>query len=95
MVPIYPHAFNFMFMRSLALRNPDNKLFVGQLPYSATEDEIRELFVQYGALREVILLKKSDGSSQGSCFVKFENKEDMTSAITALNEQFTMPVRYM
>ena len=53
------------------------KLYVGGLPYSTTEDELREAFAKAGAVASVtILMDKMTGRSRGFGFVEMENDED-------------------
>ncbi len=62
------------------------KLYVGNLPYSATEDEIRNLFSQYGELESVNLIMDRDtGRAKGFGFVEFKNQADAEKAAAALD----------
>ena len=61
------------------------KLYVGNLPFSATEDEIRELFSQHGEVQSVNLISdRETGRPRGFGFVEMEGAE---AAIEALNGQ--------
>lgn len=63
------------------------KLFVGNIAWSATEDDLMKLFSEYGAVEEAIIIKdKFSGRSKGFGFVTFENDDDADKAIEALNE---------
>ena len=60
------------------------KIYVGNLPFSATEDEIRQLFSQYGTVTSVALITDRDtGSPRGFGFVEMEEGGD--EAISALS----------
>ena len=49
----------------------ESKLYVGNLPYSTTEEDLRELFAQAGAVQSVALIKDRDsGRSKGFGFVE-------------------------
>lgn len=62
------------------------KVYVGNLPFSATEDEIRGKFEAHGPLSEVALITDRDtGRPRGFGFVTFENSEDAQNAISALD----------
>jgi RNA recognition motif-containing protein len=63
------------------------KLYVGHLPWKATEADVETLFGNYGALASVTVLMERDDPtrSRGFGFVEFENEEDAASARTALN----------
>jgi len=59
------------------------KLYVGNLPFSATEDSVKTLFSQHGAVSSVaIITDRETGRSRGFCFVEMEGAE---AAIAALN----------
>lgn len=61
------------------------KIYVGNLPFSATEDEIRRLFAQYGTVNSVSVVKDRDtGRPRGFGFVEMPPAE-ATRAIQALN----------
>lgn len=62
------------------------KLYVGNLPFSIGENELRELFAQYGEIAEVTLIKdKFSGRSKGFGFVTLADDEQATSAIAEMN----------
>ena len=64
-----------------------NKLYVGNIPYSTTEDELQATFAPYGPLREVkIITDRETGRSRGFAFVTFDNFEGAEAA-TQLNGQ--------
>jgi len=59
------------------------KLYVGNLPFSANEDEVRELFSQHGTVISVNLINDRDtGRPRGFGFVEME---DHTAAMSALD----------
>lgn len=61
------------------------KIYVGNLPFSATEDEIRELFAEHGAVRSVNLITDRDtGRPRGFGFVEMDDTEGQ-AAIRALD----------
>jgi len=63
------------------------KLFVGNISWEASSEDLEELFSQYGAVNEAIIINdKLTGRSRGFGFVDFENEEDATKAMEALNE---------
>merc|ERR1719331_2989114 len=61
------------------------KVFVGCLPYSKIEADLEELFNQCGAIKEVFLQRKPDGSSKGAAFVTYESAESASTAVERLN----------
>ena len=59
------------------------KLYVGNLSFQSTEDELRDLFSQHGEVTSVRLISDRDtGRSRGFAFVEMENAN---AAIEALN----------
>jgi RNA recognition motif-containing protein len=63
-----------------------SKLYVGGLPYSATEQEITELFAQHGAVVSVrVMTDKFTGQSRGFGFVEMSSAAEAQAAISALN----------
>lgn len=61
------------------------KIYVGNLPFSATEDEVRQLFAQHGTVNAVNLIKDRDtGQPRGFGFIEMPNG-DATKAIKSLN----------
>lgn len=64
------------------------KLYVGNLSYDTTEDELRSLFTQVGTVNEVALIKDRDtGSSKGFAFVTMNSQEEANKAIEQFNGQ--------
>ena len=62
------------------------KLYVGNLNYATTEDQLQELFAQYGTVVSVnIINDKYSGRSKGFGFVELEEDDAATAAMTALN----------
>ena len=66
----------------------NTKMFVGSLSWNATENDVRELFSQYGTVSEVLLpMDRESGRPRGFAFVTMETKEAMEAAINAQNGQ--------
>ena len=64
------------------------KLYVGNLSYDTTEDELRSLFTQVGTVNEVALIKDRDtGTSKGFAFVTMNSQEEANKAIEQFNGQ--------
>jgi RNA recognition motif-containing protein len=62
------------------------KLYVGNLPYNTTEEQLRELFGAYGAPSSVsIVVDRYSGRSRGFGFVEFADSGEAQAAIEALN----------
>ena len=63
-----------------------NKMYVGNLPFSAGEDELREAFGQFGPVAEVsLVMDRETGRPRGFAFVSMETKEGMEAAIRGLD----------
>ena len=62
------------------------KIYVGNLPFSATEDEVRDLFSEYGTIESVNLITdRETGRPRGFGFVEMES--GAAEAIQALNQR--------
>ncbi len=61
-------------------------LYVGNLPHSTTEAELRNVFEPHGAVEKVTLVTDRDtGRSRGFAFVEMTNASEADKAIAALN----------
>lgn len=61
-------------------------IFVGNLSFETTDDELRAEFAQYGELSSVNILRdRMTNRSRGFAFVEMPNNEEAQNAITALN----------
>jgi len=65
------------------------KLYIGNLDYGTTEDNLKSLIEEKGAsAKEVkIIIDKYSGKSKGFGFAEFETEEQAQQIIDALNEQ--------
>jgi RNA recognition motif-containing protein len=62
------------------------KLYVGNLPFSATEAELRELFEQHGAVDTVnVISDRETGRPRGFAFVEFADNAGAEAAQKALD----------
>lgn len=61
-------------------------IFVGNLDFNTSEDDLRQLFAAYGQVDRVSIMTDRDtGRSRGFGFVEMTNAEEGEKAITALN----------
>ncbi|WP_022949894.1 RNA recognition motif domain-containing protein [Methylohalobius crimeensis] len=61
-------------------------IYVGNLPYSVTEDELRRLFEQYGDVQSVYVIKdRYSGIPKGFGFVEMGSQEEADHAIEKLD----------
>jgi cold-inducible RNA-binding protein len=61
-------------------------IFVGNLSYQTTQEELQAAFAQYGAVERVnIVTDRDTGQPRGFAFVEMTEKRDATNAIAQLN----------
>jgi RNA recognition motif-containing protein len=66
-------------------------IYVANISYSASDDQLEALFAQYGAVKSAkIIMDRMSGRSRGFGFVEMENDDDAKNAIAALNGQTWM-----
>jgi cold-inducible RNA-binding protein len=64
------------------------KLYVGNLPYTTTEQDLQDLFASAGTVESVNLMRDmATGRARGFAFVEMATDEDAQQAITQLNER--------
>jgi RNA recognition motif-containing protein len=64
----------------------ENKLYVGNLSYATTEDDLRTLFEQAGAVESVtVIMDRETGRSKGFGFVEMGSNADAQKAISMFN----------
>ncbi|HSO81632.1 MULTISPECIES: RNA recognition motif domain-containing protein [Thiocapsa] len=63
------------------------RIYVGNLTYSVTDDDLRDVFGEFGDLAAAEVIKdKFSGQSKGFGFVDMPNNSEADAAIKALNE---------
>ncbi|MCF8260062.1 MAG: RNA-binding protein [Melioribacteraceae bacterium] len=61
-------------------------LYVGNLNYGVTDEDLNELFSQYGEITSAkIIMDKFSGKSKGFGFVEFASNDDANKAVEELN----------
>ena len=67
-----------------------NKLYVGNLIYSATSKDLMDLFSEYGQILEVMIIpdKKEEGKSKGYGFVTFADEEALKMALSLNGHEY-------
>ena len=64
----------------------ETKLYVGNLSYDTTEEELRTLFAQAGTVTSVNLIKdRGTGRSKGFGFIEMDNQSELENAIQMFN----------
>jgi RNA recognition motif-containing protein len=62
-------------------------IYVGQLPYSVTEEELREMFLAYGEVSSLnLIMDRYTGQSKGFGFIEMPNNSEADQAIKGLNK---------
>ena len=61
-------------------------IYIGNLPYSTSEDDLRQMFGEYGSVSSANIIKDRDtGNSKGFGFVEMDNQAEGEKAIENLN----------
>jgi len=64
----------------------NSKVYVGNLPFSATESDLRSLFEKHGPIASVnVIMDRETGRARGFAFVEMEEASDAANAIRALD----------
>jgi RNA recognition motif-containing protein len=64
----------------------NTKLYVGNLSYNATENDLQDLFAEHGPVNEVnLMLDKVTGRPRGFAFVTMATEDGAKTAVQALN----------
>ncbi len=62
------------------------KLYVGNLSYNTTEDDLREAFGKIGEVQSAtVIIDQTNGRSKGFGFVEMASDDDAAKAITSMN----------
>lgn len=61
-------------------------LYVGGIPYTATDNDLRDLFAEYGTVASAsIIMDRMTGRSRGFGFVEMSSSEEAQAAMDGLN----------
>lgn len=63
------------------------RLYVGNLPYSTSEQDLKNLFTEYNPSSVKLIIDRETGRSKGFGFVEIDSKEDALKAIQALDKK--------
>lgn len=70
------------------MNQQNSKLYVGNLNFEATEDQVRELFSSFGEVQEVkIVMDRFSGRSRGFAFVRMATPDEAIKAKDSLSGQ--------
>jgi len=64
-----------------------NKLYVSNLPYTATEEEIRTMFGNVDKVKSLRMVTTKGGKFKGFCYVEYETEEAARRAVMELNDK--------
>ena len=63
------------------------RLYVGNLPFSVTSDELNKMFSQFGKVNSAdLIIDKYTGKSKGFAFVEMDDEKEAVEAIKKLND---------
>ena len=66
-----------------------SKIYVGNLPYNATSDDLHQAFAQFGEITEVkLIMDRETGRSKGFAFVSFAEQDAANNALSLNGEDF-------
>lgn len=81
-----PGASVYLFLTDSCIQTMAKKLYVGNLPYQTTEDDLSQAFGAHGQVTSTaIITDKFSGRSKGFGFVEMSSDEEAQKAIDALN----------
>ena len=62
-------------------------MYIGNLPYNVSEEELREMFSEFGTVDSIkLIIDKFSGQSKGFGFIQMSNNSEADQAIKALNK---------
>lgn len=64
---------------------PSKKIYVGNLPYSVNEDDLRDMFREAGEVQSVKIISDEFGRSKGFGFIELATSEEAAKAIASFN----------
>lgn len=68
-----------------------NKIFVGNLSFNVTDQDLSQMFAEFGEISEAVLIKnKLNGRSKGFGFVTFKDDASAAKAVESMNGKEVM-----
>jgi RNA recognition motif-containing protein len=72
----------------VSILDENKKLYVGNLPYKVTSDELKNLFSEFGEIVDAVVITERDsGRSKGFGFVEFNTLEEAKKASETMNQK--------
>ncbi len=68
-----------------SIRTPNKRLFIGSLPYKFSEGELLALFIRFGKITAVRIMRNRWGKSRGLGFIEFDNLDSAIAAKTEMH----------
>ena len=66
----------------------DNKLYVGNLPYTMRDDDLQQHFARFGeVISAKVMVDRDTGRSKGFAFVEMRSADEVQAAIRGMNGQ--------
>lgn len=63
------------------------RIIVRNIPFKATQDDVKKLYEPFGEILEINFPKRADGTPVGCCFIQFKQLEDASKAIFNTNKK--------
>jgi len=83
---IYAFGYSVVSIEQRIIDEKCMNIYVGNLSYGVTDDDLQQLFAEYGTVVNVNLIKDRDtGNSKGFGFIEMENQADSEKAIKELD----------
>src|SRR5262245_6565237 len=86
--PISPSSLRFISGGPSRAQDDRMKIYVGNLPFSTTDEELRGMFAAHGAVSSAqVVIDRETGRSRGFGFVEMASDDEARKAIEAMNGQ--------
>ncbi|KAM3715688.1 Nuclear RNA-binding protein [Dirofilaria immitis] len=60
-----------------------NKIFINNVHYDATEEQLKEIFAIFGKIRDIRIVTHKSGKSKGCAYIEYENDDEAAKAVKA------------
>ena len=69
-----------------------NNIFVGNLSFKSTKEDVTKLFEAFGTVANVTIMERKKGKSRGYCFVDMPNEEEKEIGRASCRERVSLVV---
>ena len=73
-----------------AIQEDANKLFIGMISRQVNEDQLKAVFAPYGEIKEIHVIRSTEGASKGCAFLKYVSRDSAEYAIQTLHDKVVM-----